>query len=83
MKNNIQDYFLNFARKEKINLTVYLSNGYPVKGRVISFDNFTLIIENNNTQSLVYKHAITTISPEKPIRLYDPEVAEKELENKK
>jgi len=69
MKNNIQDFLLNQVRKEKMNISVYLSNGYPIKGRVISFDNFTIVLEDNNKQSLVYKHAITTITPDKPIRL--------------
>ena len=49
-KNNIQDYILNTARKEKIELTIYLLNGVPLKGKVTSFDNFTIIIENESKQ---------------------------------
>lgn len=60
-KNNIQDLVLNGARKEKMDITIYLTNGVPLKGRVISFDNFTVVIENDGKQSLVYKHAISTI----------------------
>ena len=60
-KNNIQDMVLNGARKEKVDVTIYLTNGVPLKGRVVSFDNFTVIIENDGKQSLVYKHAISTI----------------------
>ena len=60
-KNNIQDLVLNGARKEKMDITIYLTNGVPLKGRVISFDNFTVVIENEGKQSLVYKHAISTI----------------------
>lgn len=67
-KNNIQDYILNTARKEKIEITVYLLNGVPLKGKVASFDNFTIIIENDNKQQLVYKHAVSTIIPAKPIK---------------
>lgn len=60
-KNNIQDMVLNGARKEKMEITIYLTNGVPLKGRVISFDNFTVVIDNGGKQSLVYKHAISTI----------------------
>lgn len=42
-------------------ITIYLMNGVPLKGRVVSFDNFTIVIENDGKQSLVYKHAISTI----------------------
>ena len=69
VKNNIQDFILNQARKEKQTITIYLSNGVPLKGKVLSFDNYTIIIENDNKQSMIYKHAITTIIPEKAIRL--------------
>ncbi len=60
-KNNIQDMVLNGARKEKMEITIYLTNGVPLKGRVASFDNFTVVLENDGRQSLVYKHAISTI----------------------
>ena len=60
---------LNHARKEKIEITVYLSNGVPLKGRVISFDNFTIVLEQGGKQYLVYKHAITTVIPAKKINL--------------
>lgn len=76
IKNNIQDFILNYARKEKMEITVYLSNGVPLKGKVISFDNFTIVLENDGRQSLVYKHAITTVTPEKPIRLHIEEKEE-------
>ncbi|MES0491358.1 MAG: RNA chaperone Hfq [Leptospirales bacterium] len=69
VKNNIQDFILNQSRKEKQTITIYLSNGVPLKGKVISFDNYTIIIEHEGKQSMIYKHAITTIIPEKPIRL--------------
>ena len=68
-KNNIQDLILNSARKEKIELTIYLTNGVPLKGKVISFDNFTIILDQNNKQALIYKHAISTILPGKNISL--------------
>ena len=75
IKNNIQDFVLNHARKDKIEITIYLSNGVPLKGKVISFDNFTIVISGSEgKQSLVYKHAITTVSPSKLIRFHLPEI---------
>ncbi|MEM7183342.1 MAG: RNA chaperone Hfq [Spirochaetota bacterium] len=68
-KNNIQDHILNSARKDRIDLTVYLLNGVPLKGKVISFDNFTFILEHDGKQQLVYKHAVSTIIPSKSIKL--------------
>jgi host factor-I protein len=50
-------------------ITVYLTNGVPLKGRVVSFDNFTVVIEQDSKQSLVYKHAISTIVLSKPLNL--------------
>jgi host factor-I protein len=64
---NLQDSFLNASRKEKINLTIYLMNGVPIKGRVLSFDNFTILLEVDKKQNLIYKHAVSTILPIKPI----------------
>lgn len=74
-KNNIQDLVLNGARKEKMDITIYLTNGVPLKGRVISFDNFTVVIENEGKQSLVYKHAISTIILSQALAILE-EVAE-------
>lgn len=62
-KNNIQDQLLNTARKDKLDLTIYLLNGVPLKGKVVSFDNFTIVLEQENKQSLVYKHAILRSFP--------------------
>lgn len=64
---NLQDVFLNAAKKEKIGITIYLMNGVPIKGKVLSFDNFTILIEVDKKQNLIYKHAISTILPFKPI----------------
>ncbi len=75
-KNNIQDYILNTARKEKIELTIYLLNGVPLKGKVTSFDNFTIIIENDSKQNLIYKHAVSTIIPSKIIKFQQEETKE-------
>lgn len=74
MKNlNLQDIFLNQARKEQIAVTVFLTNGFQFKGMVRGFDNFTVILESDRKQQLVYKHAISTIIPSKPISVLETE----------
>lgn len=64
---NLQDGFLNQVRKENIPVTVYLVNGFQLKGMVRGFDNFTVVLEQDGKQMLVYKHALSTISPMRPI----------------
>ena len=65
--NNLQDIFLNGARKNKNEVTIYLTNGYQIKGMVKGFDSFTIVLECNGKQMLVYKHAVSTITPGRPI----------------
>lgn len=60
---NLQDAFLNQARKENISVTIYLINGFQLRGNVTGFDNFTVVLDSNGKQQLVYKHAISTITP--------------------
>ncbi|WP_058304378.1 RNA chaperone Hfq [Gorillibacterium timonense] len=60
---NIQDNFLNSLRKENIPVTVYLTNGFQIRGLVKAFDNFTIIIDSEGRQQMVYKHAISTFTP--------------------
>jgi len=70
MKNlNLQDVFLNQARKERISVTFYLVNGFQFRGMVKGFDNYTVILESEGKQQLVYKHAISTIIPQRPISI--------------
>ncbi|EZH67324.1 MULTISPECIES: RNA chaperone Hfq [Geomicrobium] len=70
MKNvNIQDQFLNTLRKENISITVFLTNGFQIRGYLKAFDNFTIIIDTDGKQQLVYKHAISTFSPSKNVQL--------------
>lgn len=59
---NIQDGFLNLARREKLTVTIYLVNGAKLLGRIKSFDKFSLIMETSTQEQLVFKHAISTIS---------------------
>jgi len=66
---NLQDVFLNQVRKEHVAVTIYLTNGFQLKGMVKGFDNFTVILEAEGKQQMVYKHAISTISPIKAINI--------------
>jgi host factor-I protein len=59
---NIQDAFLNFARREKSTVTIYLVNGAKLLGRIKSFDRFSMILESGSQEQLIFKHAISTIS---------------------
>ncbi|MCI8649225.1 MAG: RNA chaperone Hfq [Anaerotruncus sp.] len=68
---NLQDAFLNQARKEKITVTIYLTNGFQFKGIVRGFDAYIVILDSEGRQSLVYKHAISTVIPAKPINMLD------------
>lgn len=64
---NLQDGFLNQVRKEGVIVTIYLVNGFQVRGIVRGFDNFTIILENDGKHELVYKHAVSTIIPAKAL----------------
>ena len=68
---NLQDMFLNQLRKEKIMVTVYLVNGFQLRGYVKGFDTFTIVVENEGRQNLVYKNAVSTITPTKPVKLLE------------
>jgi len=65
---NIQDLYLNFLRKEKVPVVVYLVSGARLKGVIKGFDNFVILLKQN-TQQLIYKHAISTISPETDVEI--------------
>ncbi len=69
---NLHDSFLNHVRKENLGVIIYLINGFQIRGLVRGFDNFTVIIENEGKQQLVYKHAISTISPAANITIMQP-----------
>ena len=58
---NIQDSFLNNARKDKVVITIYLLSGVKLSGRIKSFDKYSLILETNNQEQLIFKHAISTV----------------------
>lgn len=66
---NIQDQFLNQLRKDNIPVTVFLLNGFQLRGLIKGFDNFTVTLESEGKQQLVYKHAISTFSPQRNVQL--------------
>jgi host factor-I protein len=70
---NLQDTFLNYVRKQKIPLTIFLVNGVKLQGVVTWFDNFCVLLRRDGHSQLVYKHAISTIMPGASINLYEGE----------
>jgi host factor-I protein len=66
---NIQDQYLNQLRKEHISVTVFLTNGFQLRGIVKAFDNFTVLLESEGKQQLIFKHAISTFAPSKNVNL--------------
>ncbi|NLM20753.1 MAG: RNA chaperone Hfq [Peptococcaceae bacterium] len=67
---NLQDLFLNQTRKENIPVTIYLINGFQLKGTVKGFDNFTVLLDFEGKQQMVYKHAISTVMPLRHVNLH-------------
>jgi host factor-I protein len=67
LAQNIQEAFLNNARKEKIFLTIYLMSGVKLSGRIKSFDKYSVILESNNQEQLIFKHAISTVVVSRPM----------------
>jgi host factor-I protein len=65
---NLQDSYLNQLRKEKIPVVIYLTNGVRLKGLIKGFDNFVILLKEN-AQSLIYKHAVSTIVPERDVEI--------------
>jgi host factor-I protein len=73
--NNLQDIFLTHARRERLNLTLFLMNGFQMRGVVTGFDAYTVVLMTEGKQQIIYKHAISTIVPERPVALAQPERA--------
>ena len=84
---NLQENFLNQARKENVPVTVHLLNGFQIKGMIRGFDQFTVIVDAMGRQQMIFKHAISTITPVKPLgtqaveRTAEPEEGKTEVEN--
>lgn len=70
VKNNLplQDAYLQAMKRENAPVTIYLRNGYQLRGHVRGFDSFTIILEYDNKPHLVYKHAVSTVSPQTPVQ---------------
>ncbi|MBQ3442888.1 MAG: RNA chaperone Hfq [Selenomonadaceae bacterium] len=64
---NLQENFLNQARKESVPVTIHLVNGFQIKGMIRGFDQFTVVIDAMGRQQMVFKHAISTITPARPL----------------
>jgi host factor-I protein len=67
---NIQDSYLNNARKDKVVLTIYLMSGVKLSGRIKSFDKYSLVLETNNQEQLIFKHAISTVVTQRTTHSY-------------
>ena len=72
-QQNLQDAFLNNVRTNKISLTIFLVNGVKLTGIVTWFDNFCLLLRRDGHSQLVYKHAISTIMPGEPMKMFEGE----------
>ena len=72
---NIQEAFLNNARKDKTFLTIYLMSGVKLSGRIKSFDKYSVILETNNQEQLIFKHAISTVVVSRPFHTGPPSAA--------
>jgi host factor-I protein len=70
---NVQDVFLNYIRKNKTAVTVFLVNGVKLQGIITWFDNFSVLLRRDGHTQLVYKHAISTVMPSGPIQLFEPD----------
>ena len=77
---NVQDVFLNYVRKNKNPVTVFLVNGVKLQGIITWFDNFSVLLRRDGHTQLVYKHAISTVMPSGPIQLFEPEAKKEEEE---
>lgn len=66
LAQNIQEAFLNNARKDRTFLTIYLMSGVKLSGRIKSFDKYSVVLESNNQEQLIFKHAISTVVVSRP-----------------
>lgn len=66
---NLQDLLLNQLRRDRVAVTVFLTNGFQIKGTVRGFDNFVVLLESEGKQHMIYKHAISTVCPSKSVNL--------------
>lgn len=76
---NLQDIILNTVRRDRVPVTVHLVNGVPIKGLIRGFDNFVVLVDADGKQMMIYKHAISTVTPSRPVQ-YTPEEGLQEAE---
>ena len=69
--NNLQDIFLSQVRRDRRPVTVFLMNGYQLRGYITGFDAFTIVLVSDGKQQFIYKHAVSTIIPEQPVPICD------------
>ena len=74
-KANLQDLFLLRARRDKLPVTMFLMNGFQMRGTITGFDAFVVVLDSDGRQQIIYKHAISTIAPVRPVELGDEEAA--------
>lgn len=73
--NNLQDRFLLRARKTRAHVTVFLINGYQLRGVIAGYDAFVVVLMSEGKQQVIYKHAISTITPERAVDLSEDEAS--------
>ncbi len=74
--NNLQDIFLTQLRRNRISVTMFLMNGFQMRGIITGFDSFVVVVNSDGRQQVVYKHAISTIAPERPVELREQDAAQ-------
>ena len=74
-KANLQEIFLTKVRKQALSVTVFLMNGFQLRGTITGFDSFSLVLDSDGRQQIIYKHAISTIAPVRPVDLEGEEPA--------
>ena len=72
-KVNLQDLFLLRAREDRLNVTVFLMNGFQMRGIITGYDPFVVVLDSDGRQQVIYKHAISTIVPIRPVELREAE----------
>ena len=70
---NYQDQFLNQTRKSRTLVTVFLMNGFQMRGTITGYDPFVVVLDSDGRQQVIYKHAISTIAPIRPVELRENE----------
>ena len=74
--NNLQEIFLTQLRRERRPVTMFLMNGFQMRGKITGFDPFVVVLDSDGKQQVIYKHAISTIAPLRPVELREDETPE-------